>query len=828
MSQNMHNTKEKILFSGLIDNDVDLLSLVGDENIPDDPELTEHIHLVPLRNSVFFPHVVTPIFMGREKSVKVIKKKYTEDKIIGVITQKKASVDEPTSKDLYSYGTLARIIKILEMPDGSQSAIIQGLRAFKIREIVSEKPFLIAKIDLIEEKIPKKNDKEFIALLSNIKDDANELIEMHPGIGDDAALSIKNIEDPITLINFICSNIEFPVEKKQKLLRVNDLKKRAFDLLSALSLEIQKMQLKGDISYKVQKNLSQNQKEYILQQQIKEIQKELGSDPLEKEIHDLKERATKKKWKAKVKETFEKELSRLDKINHMSPEYGVQLSYVQTLLDLPWDERTKDNYDLVRAQKILENDHYGLEKVKDRILEYLAVLKLKGNLKSPIICLYGPPGVGKTSLGKSVAKALNRKYIRMSLGGLHDEAEIRGHRKTYIGAMPGRILQSLKKAKSSNPVFVLDEIDKIASDFRGDPASALLEVLDPEQNNSFYDNYLEMEYDLSDIMFIATANSLSSISPALLDRMEIIEMTGYILEEKLEIAKQHLISKQLEFHGITKSQCKFSDKVLKIIIENYTRESGVRELDKQIATVVRKVAKEIAFGNKYNPQLTEEKIAEFLGISKFTKNKYEDLQIAGVVTGLAWTPAGGEILTIEASASRGNGRLSLTGNLGKVMTESATLAYEFIKSHYTELKIHPLIFKHWDIHIHAPEGAIPKDGPSAGITITTALASVFTQRKVKPFMAMTGEITLTGKVLPVGGIKEKILAAKRAGVTDIVLSDKNKADIEEIKEIYRKGMNFHFVQTMNDVLEIALLNELVEKPKKIGIPKKEKERIKKD
>lgn len=828
MSQNMHNTKEKILFSGLIDNDVDLLSLVGDENIPDDPELTEHIHLVPLRNSVFFPHVVTPIFMGREKSVKVIKKKYTEDKIIGVITQKKASVDEPTSKDLYSYGTLARIIKILEMPDGSQSAIIQGLRAFKIREIVSEKPFLIAKIDLIEEKIPKKNDKEFIALLSNIKDDANELIEMHPGIGDDAALSIKNIEDPITLINFICSNIEFPVEKKQKLLRVNDLKKRAFDLLSALSLEIQKMQLKGDISYKVQKNLSQNQKEYILQQQIKEIQKELGSDPLEKEIHDLKERATKKKWKAKVKETFEKELSRLDKINHMSPEYGFQLSYVQTLLDLPWDERTKDNYDLVRAQKILENDHYGLEKVKDRILEYLAVLKLKGNLKSPIICLYGPPGVGKTSLGKSVAKALNRKYIRMSLGGLHDEAEIRGHRKTYIGAMPGRILQSLKKAKSSNPVFVLDEIDKIASDFRGDPASALLEVLDPEQNNSFYDNYLEMEYDLSDIMFIATANSLSSISPALLDRMEIIEMTGYILEEKLEIAKQHLISKQLEFHGITKSQCKFSDKVLKIIIENYTRESGVRELDKQIATVVRKVAKEIAFGNKYNPQLTEEKIAEFLGISKFTKNKYEDLQIAGVVTGLAWTPAGGEILTIEASASRGNGRLSLTGNLGKVMTESATLAYEFIKSHYTELKIHPLIFKHWDIHIHAPEGAIPKDGPSAGITITTALASVFTQRKVKPFMAMTGEITLTGKVLPVGGIKEKILAAKRAGVTDIVLSDKNKADIEEIKEIYRKGMNFHFVQTMNDVLEIALLNELVEKPKKIGIPKKEKERIKKD
>ncbi len=823
----MQNTKDKILFSGLIDNDADLLSLVGNETLPDDPKLLEKIYLVPLRNTVFFPHVVSPIFMGRKKSIKVIKKKYSEDKLIGVVTQKKASTEDPKAKDIYSYGTIARIIKILEMPDGSQSAIIQGLKTFKIKEIVKEEPFLIAKIELIEEKFPRKNDKEYVAAVSNIKDKAKELIEINPTISDEASISIKNIEDPLTLINFICSNLEFAVDKKQKLLRVSNIKKRAFDLLTALSLEIQKMQLKGDISYKVQKNLTQNQKEFILQQQLKEIQKELGNDPIEKEIQEFKDRAKKKKWNAKVKETFEKELSRLEHINHMSPEYGVQLSYIQTLLDLPWDFKTKDNYDLNRAQKILDKDHYGLEKVKDRILEYLAVLKLKGDLKSPIICLYGPPGVGKTSLGKSVAKALNRKYIRMSLGGLHDEAEIRGHRKTYIGAMPGRILQSLKKAKSSNPVFVLDEIDKIASDFRGDPASALLEVLDPEQNNTFYDNYLEIEYDLSDVMFIATANSLSSISPALLDRMEIIEMTGYILDEKVEIAKQHLIPKQLELHGITKTQCKFSDEIIKFIIENFTRESGVRELDKKIASVIRKIAKEIAFGHKYKAQLTEEKIIEFLGAPKFSKNKYEDLEIAGVVTGLAWTPAGGEILTIEAIASRGNGKLTLTGNLGKVMTESATLAYEYIKSHYADLNLHPLIFKYWDIHIHAPEGAIPKDGPSAGITITTALASLFTQRKIKPFLAMTGEITLTGKVLPVGGVKEKILAAKRAGITDIILSEKNKADIDEIKKIYRKDMNFHFVKTMKQVLHIALLEQKVKNPKKIGIPKKIIDKLKK-
>lgn len=556
-----------------------------------------------------------------------------------------------------------------------------------------------------------------------------------------------------------------------------------------------------------------------MQQQIKEIQKELGDDPTSKEIEELKKKAKTKKWSAKVKGVFNKEMQRLERINHMSPEYGVQLSYLQTILDLPWNEKTKDNHNLKRAQEILDDDHYGLEKVKDRILEYLAVLKLKGNLKSPIICLYGPPGVGKTSLGKSVAKSLNRKYARMSLGGMHDEAEIRGHRKTYIGAMPGRIIQNLKKLKTSNPVFVLDEIDKIGSDFRGDPASALLEVLDPEQNNTFNDNYLEIEYDLSDILFIATANTLSTINPALLDRMELIEVTGYLIEEKIEIAKRHLIPKQLDAHGVKAEQCQFSNETLKFIIENYTRESGVRELDKKIASVIRKTAKEIAFENEFDPKISSETIVTFLGAPRFSKRMYEASKTAGIVTGLAWTAFGGQILTIEAVASRGNGKLNLTGNLGKVMSESAKIAYEFVKSRYRDLKIHPLVFNNWDVHIHVPEGAIPKDGPSAGITMTTALASLYTQRKIKPFIAMTGEITLSGKVLPVGGIKEKILAAKRAGVTEIVLSEKNKSDVEEIDNKYTKGLIFNFVNTMDEVLKTVLLDEKVEKVFKIGIPK---------
>ncbi|MBN2893538.1 MAG: endopeptidase La [Bacteroidales bacterium] len=816
----MRHIKEKVMFSGLIDKESDIISILGDDSLPNEEEISNNLHLVPLRNSVFFPKVITPIFMGRKKSIDVIKKKYKENKIIGVVTQKKPNDDDPGIKDIYQYGTVARIIKILELPDGSQSAIVQGIKRFRIVEPISDEPFLVAKVELLEDILPKDNDSEFEALVSNIRHAAESIIHMHPTIGEEATMTIKNMEDAISLVNFICSNIEFPINDKLSLLQTADVSQRGYKLLSFLAIEIQKLQLRDNINVKVQKKLDESQKEFILNQQLKEIQKELGNDPTSKEITELKDKARKKKWSKKVKEVFEKELQRLERINHMSPEYGVQLSYLQTILDLPWDYKTKDNYDLERAQKVLDEDHYGLDKVKDRILEYLAVLKLKGNLKSPIICLYGPPGVGKTSLGKSVARALNRKYARMSLGGMHDESEIRGHRKTYIGAMPGRIIQSLKKVNTSNPVFVLDEIDKIGSDFRGDPGSALLEVLDPEQNNTFHDNYLDIDYDLSDVMFIATANNLSTVSPALIDRMEIIDMTGYLMEEKVEIAKQHLIPKQLSAHGIRKNQLKFTDQVLSFLIDNYTRESGVRELDKKVASIVRKVAKEVAFGQKFSAELTKEKIVDFLGAPRFTRTKYEESKVAGVVTGLAWTAAGGEIMTIEAIVSRGVGKLSMTGNLGKVMIESATIAYEFIKSHYKELNVHPQLFKHWNVHIHAPEGAIPKDGPSAGITITTGLASLFTQRKILPFTAMTGELTLSGKVLPVGGIKEKILAAKRAGIKQIVISELNKADVEEIKDIYREGIIFHYVKTMDDVLEIALLEEKVEKPMKIGIPKK--------
>lgn len=815
----MQHNNDKLLLSGIIDDNSDIISILGDDSLPKDSDFKDNLHLVPLRNSVFFPQVITPIFMGRKSSIEVINKKYAEDKIIGVVTQKKSTIEDPKSDDVFLYGTIARIIKILEMPDGSQSAIIQGIKRFKIDQFVSEKPFLIAKVKVLKEVLPAKNDDEFQAIATNIKQVATQIIEMDPNVGDDAQMAIRNMEDNIGLINFICSNLDFSVEDKQKLIKISNVKKRALKLLSILSVEVKKLELRGDINVKVQKKLSQNQKEFFLQQQIKEIQKELGDDPTSKEIEELKKKAKTKKWSAKVKGVFNKEMQRLERINHMSPEYGVQLSYLQTILDLPWNEKTKDNHNLKRAQEILDDDHYGLEKVKDRILEYLAVLKLKGNLKSPIICLYGPPGVGKTSLGKSVAKSLNRKYARMSLGGMHDEAEIRGHRKTYIGAMPGRIIQNLKKLKTSNPVFVLDEIDKIGSDFRGDPASALLEVLDPEQNNTFNDNYLEIEYDLSDILFIATANTLSTINPALLDRMELIEVTGYLIEEKIEIAKRHLIPKQLDAHGVKAEQCQFSNETLKFIIENYTRESGVRELDKKIASVIRKTAKEIAFENEFDPKISSETIVTFLGAPRFSKRMYEASKTAGIVTGLAWTAFGGQILTIEAVASRGNGKLNLTGNLGKVMSESAKIAYEFVKSRYRDLKIHPLVFNNWDVHIHVPEGAIPKDGPSAGITMTTALASLYTQRKIKPFIAMTGEITLSGKVLPVGGIKEKILAAKRAGVTEIVLSEKNKSDVEEIDNKYTKGLIFNFVNTMDEVLKTVLLDEKVEKVFKIGIPK---------
>jgi ATP-dependent Lon protease len=802
---------QHILITSSLDEESDFIPLISDEDeeVLESSDVPELLPVLPLRNTVLFPGVVIPITVGREKSIRLIREYYKKNRIIGTIAQNDPDIDDPKVDDLYRIGTVAQIIKILEMPDDTTSIIIQGKKRFQVESFVSEEPFFVAKTKAISDVKPGSKDREFEAIVGSLKDLSLRIIKLSSNIPPEASFAVKNIESSSFLINFICSNSDVDLKDKQLLLQENNLKKRGTRLLEHLSKEIQLLELKNDIQAKVKTDLDQQQREFMLHQQMKTIQDELGGSPIDKEITEFKKKASRKKWSKQVEETFMNELEKLQRINSATAEYSVQANYLQTLIELPWNEYTRDDFNLNRASRILERDHYGLEKVKERILEHLAVLKLKGDMKSPILCLVGPPGVGKTSLGKSVASALKRNYMRMSLGGMRDEAEIRGHRKTYIGAMPGRIIQNLKKAKSSNPVFVLDEIDKVGRDVHGDPGSALLEVLDPEQNSTFYDNYLELEYDLSRVMFIATANTTASIHPALLDRMEVIDVSGYILEEKTEIAKRHLIPKQLANHGLDKSQLSFPKNVIEYMVEYHTRESGVRQLDKLIAKVIRSIAKKIAFEEEVDRVLTREELKKLVGPPKFLKNRAITNDYAGVVTGLAWTAVGGEILFVETSLSKGDGKLTLTGNLGDVMKESAVIALEYLKSHSSLLGLDPEVFGRWNIHIHVPEGAIPKDGPSAGITMITSIASAFTQRKVRKNLAMTGEITLRGKVLPVGGIKEKILAAKRAGVSDIIISEENRKDIDEIKDLYLKGLRFHYVNNIMDVLGQSLLKQKV-------------------
>ncbi|MGQ9620442.1 MAG: endopeptidase La [Bacteroidales bacterium] len=787
----------------------------GDDRDLEDIEIPKTVPVLSLRNTVLFPGVVLPISIARPRSVQLIRDAYRTDKIVATVAQKDPETENPVFEDLHKVGTLGQIIKLLEMPDGSTTAIIQGRKRITLEALVSSNPYFMARVRSLPEEKPDQSSKEFETIVDSLKDMALKIIKLNPNITPEATFAIKNIENSFYLINFICSNTDIKMQDKQKLLEANNMRDRGYMLLEYLVQEIQMLELKTELQMKVKSDIEQQQREYLLHQQMKRIQDELGGNPLEKEIEEFKKKADQKKWTEEVRKTFDKELDKLYRLNPAAAEYSVQVNYIQTLLDLPWGEYTVDNLDLANARRVLDNDHFGLEEVKERILEHLAVLKLKGDMKSPIICLYGPPGVGKTSLGKSVAKALGRKYVRMSLGGLHDEAEIRGHRKTYIGAMPGRIVQNIKRAGSSNPVFILDEVDKVGQDFRGDPSSALLEVLDPEQNNTFYDNFLEMEYDLSRVMFIATANTVATISPALRDRMELIEITGYLLEEKIEIALRHLLPKQLEYHGVKSGELKIGRKIMELLIDRYTRESGVRELDKRLAKIVRVRAKDIASGKKFNLELTEEDLAEILGPPKYSRDIYTGNDQAGVVTGLAWTAAGGEILFVETSLSRGTGKLTLTGNLGDVMKESAVIALEYLKSNASLLGLPDNFSEKWNIHIHVPEGAIPKDGPSAGITMTASIASAFTQRKVKKYVAMTGEITLRGKVLPVGGIKEKILAAKRASIREIILSSENHKDVKAIDEIYLKGIRFHYVDNIMEALNITLLKQKVKNPKKI-------------
>ena len=800
-----------IELSDLINEETEFLPLMSDEDEAkiskeDTPDV---MSILPLRNTVLFPGVIIPITIGRDRSVKLIKDADNGNKSIGVVSQKEFDTELPELKDLNEVGTVAHILKMLKMPDGNVTAVIQGRKRFKIEEMVQNEPYYKAKVKDLKEVKPEKKDHEFNALVSSVKDLALRIIDESPNIPSEASIAIKNIKNTSFVINFVASNMNISLSEKQSLLEEVDLKKRAINVLELLTKELQLLEMKNKIQSKVQTDLDKQQREYYLNQQMKAIQEELGGSGSQKEIDEMRILGDKKKWSKEIENAFDKELRKLQRMNPSMSDYAVQRSYIELILELPWEECTTDSFDLKKARQILDRDHFGLEKVKERIIEHLAVLKLKGNMKSPILCLYGPPGVGKTSLGKSIAEALGRKYERVSLGGLRDESEIRGHRKTYIGAMPGRIIKSIQKAKSSNPVFVLDEIDKVTRDSHGDPSSALLEVLDPEQNEAFHDNYLELDYDLSKVMFVATANSLASVQPALRDRMEIIEINGYTIEEKVQIAKKHLLPKQLKSHGLKKEQFTLSEAMLEKIIDQYTRESGVRTLDKMLSKMIRNVAKSLVMKESFDYSPDSDVVEKVLGAPIFDRDRFIDNSFAGVVTGLAWTSVGGDILFIESSLSKGKGKLSVTGNLGKVMKESVTIAMEYLKAHAELYDLSAEVFEKWNVHVHVPEGATPKDGPSAGITMFTSLVSSFTQRKVKEKIAMTGELTLRGKILPVGGIKEKILAAKRSGINEIILSKQNRKDILDINEKYVKGMIFHYVNTLKEVTDIALLNEKI-------------------
>lgn len=818
----MKNKKE-IRASAFFESDVEesvsmIMPILTDCDVDEDfsegvEKIKDEIPILPLRNMVLFPGVAMPVIVGRSKSLNLIKKFADKRTLIGVVCQRDASTEDPRREDLYDIGSIADILRVLDMPDGSTTIILQGKKRFRLHDLTGDEPYLSGRIELLDDGKPAKSDKEFNALVGAVKDLMVKILLTSSEPQRELIFSLKNNRNALYTINFGCANLLTNIAERQLLLMTDDLKARAYKLMTFLNREFQLLELKASIQMKTQEDLDKQQKEYFLQQQLKTIQEELGGNSSDRDIQDLKDKAYIKKWPANVAEAFDKELAKLQRLHPQSPDYSVQMQYVQTIVNLPWETYSADNFNLNHARKVLDRDHYGLEKVKERIIEHLAVLKLKKDMKSPILCLYGPPGVGKTSLGRSVAEALGRKYVRISLGGLHDEAEIRGHRRTYIGAMCGRIIQCLQKAGTSNPVFVLDEIDKVANDFRGDPASALLEVLDPEQNTTFHDNYLDIDYDLSHVMFIATANNLNTISQPLLDRMELIEVSGYIEEEKIEIANKHLIPKEAEAHGLGKKEVKFPKKTVQAIIASYTRESGVRELDKKIAKLMRRLAYKKASDEILPTQIKPEDLHDYLGPVEYTRDKYQGNDYAGVVTGLAWTAVGGEILFVETSLSKGKGsKLTLTGNLGDVMKESAMLALEYIHAHAALFQIPEDMFENWNVHIHVPEGAIPKDGPSAGITMVTSLVSAFTQRKVKKNLAMTGEITLRGKVLPVGGIREKILAAKRAGIEEVILCEDNKRDIDEIKPEYLKGMTFHYVRDIQDVIRLALLDEKVANP----------------